>query len=158
LSSIKTKSRKQLSERFERSAFFYFFVEIIVSLAKILTKLKTEETMEISKLSEAIEYDPDTLTKKILFQTKETLCFVLNLLPGQTIPAHRHERSILIVLVVRGAGDMAVNRDTYALSEGSVFMIAGEDDFAVPKVTKDLSLFVTLSPNPQNPAYAQGIG
>ena len=113
--------------------------------------------MEIKNFSDVIVYDPKTLTKKILFNTKESLCFVLNLMPGQTIPAHRHENSLLTAAVLKGECKIAVNQDQYTLSEGNVFMIEGQDDFAIPEVKKNLSLYVTLSPNPENPAYGQGI-
>jgi quercetin dioxygenase-like cupin family protein len=60
--------------------------------------------------------------------------------------------------VLKGECDIAVNQDRYSLSEGSVFMIEGQDDFAIPEVKKNLSLYVTLSPNPENAVYAKGIG
>jgi quercetin dioxygenase-like cupin family protein len=67
--------------------------------------------MEIRSFPDEMVYDPNTLTKKILFNTKEALCFVLNLMPGQTIPAHRHENSVLTAAVIKGECEIAVNQD-----------------------------------------------
>lgn len=114
--------------------------------------------MEVHDLKDYKVFKEEELTKKIIIDTKEVLCFVLNLLPGQTIPTHKHEHSILIATVLAGECRAEVNGGKVQLTEGSVLMVKGEDDFGIPKVAKDLSLYVTLSPNPANPAYSKGIG
>lgn len=114
--------------------------------------------MELHKLKDYQVFNQGSLTKKIIFDTPDVLCFILNLMPGQTIPAHQHESSVLIATVLSGQCTVEVNGEKTALAEGSILMVKGEDTFGIPEVKTDLSLYVTLSPNPDNPAYSRGIG
>ncbi len=114
--------------------------------------------MELRILKDHQVFNKDSLTKKILYNTPETLCFILNLMPGQTIPPHQHEHSMLIATVLAGQCTVEVNGEKAPLSQGLALMVKGEETFGIPEVKSDLSLYVTLSPNPENPAYSKGIG
>lgn len=111
--------------------------------------------MEIRDLNEILSFSKNGVTKKIVFNTKEALCFILNLLPGQTIPVHRHENAVLIANILSGACEVTVNQDQYELQKGHAFMVKGEDEFGIPLVKSDVSIYVILSPNPTNPEYAR---
>jgi quercetin dioxygenase-like cupin family protein len=111
--------------------------------------------MEIRKIGEHTQFSPEGISKKIMFNTNEVLCFILNLLPGQIIPVHRHENAVLIAVVLEGACEISVNQDKFEFVKGGALLVKGEDDFGIPNVTADLSLLVTLSPNPANPIYSK---
>jgi len=113
--------------------------------------------MEIRNLHESTMFSSNGISKKIVFNTEEVLCFLLNLLPGQTIPAHRHENSVMIATVLNGSCEIIVNQDKFEFEKGHAVLVSGHDDFGITEVMTDLSLYVSLSPNPANPEYAKDI-
>lgn len=104
--------------------------------------------MNIKNISDSIVFSDNTLTKRILFADRQVLNFVLNLKAGQTLPAHKHEQSAVVLFALSGVCRMRVNDETQDIRDGSVVLVRGEDDFEIPEVTQDLSLYVTISPNP----------
>jgi mannose-6-phosphate isomerase-like protein (cupin superfamily) len=109
-------------------------------------------------LNESIVFSDKTLTKRIVFATREILCFVLNLKTGQTLPVHKHENSGLVYQVLSGSCEIKVNDEAAKVSAGEVGYVKGEDDFSIPAVNADLSLLVTISPNPSNEIYSKSFG
>lgn len=114
--------------------------------------------MEIKNIKESIVFSDKTLTKRLLFADRNSLSFVLNLKAGQTLPSHKHEKSTLVLNVLNGKGKIRVNQETEQLENGVFLSVRGEDDFEIPEVTEDMSLLVTLSPNPSNEIYAKEVG
>ena len=113
--------------------------------------------MDVKNLNDSMVFSDSSLTKKIVYQTPNVLCFVLNLKPGQTIPMHGHEQSDLLLTVLRGRGQAKVNDRMVSLAVGSILHVAGTDEFGVPVVEEDVSLLATLSPNPENPIYSKEV-
>lgn len=114
--------------------------------------------MEIKNIKDSIVYSDSTFTKRALFATDDILCFVLNMRPGQVLPMHKHENSSLILHVLSGSGEAKINDETVKLEEGAVLYTKGEDDFSIPTVHSDMSLYVSLSPNPSNAIYSKNLG
>lgn len=114
--------------------------------------------MNIRKLEDSIVFSDKTLTKRVLFANDQVLSFVLNLKPGQVLPVHRHEHSTLEMVTLAGSGEVLVNSEKEKLEKGSVVMARGEDDFSIPRVDEDMSLLVTISPNPTNDMYSKEFG
>lgn len=114
--------------------------------------------MEIKNINDAIVFNDNTFTKRILFADREALCFVLNFKKGQTLPVHKHEKSVVVFSVLSGSGEIKINDEVRKITRGSVVLARGEDDFSVPAVHEDMSAFVTISPNPTNELYAKAIG
>jgi quercetin dioxygenase-like cupin family protein len=112
--------------------------------------------MDIKNLNDNIAFSKTEPIKKIIFSTPEVLCFVLSLSSGQQIPEHKHEDSGLTLTVLKGKGQARVNGRLAALYIGSILYVEGQEEFAIPVVEEDLAVLVTLSPNPENPVYAQG--
>jgi quercetin dioxygenase-like cupin family protein len=110
--------------------------------------------MDIKNLNDVIVFSQEGLTKNIVFDTPDVLCFVLSLVPGQQIPDHRHEQSDLLLTVLKGKGQARVNGRLVSLALGTILHVEGQEDFAVPVVEEHLSLLATLSPNPENPEYS----
>lgn len=114
--------------------------------------------METKDIKSCIVFSDQTITKRILFAMPETLCFVLNLKAGQTLQPHKHENSGLVYHVLAGRAEIKVNDETTSVESGTVGYVKGQDDFAIPNVKEDLSLFVTISPNPSNELYSKSFG
>lgn len=114
--------------------------------------------MDLKNIGESIVFSDKTFTKRVLFADQNILCFVLNFKAGQSLPAHRHETSTLMLHVLGGKGTLRVNSETVALKAGDYLSVQGEDDFEVPAVAEDMTLLVSLSPNPSNALYAKSLG
>ena len=114
--------------------------------------------MDIKNMKESMVFNEKTFTKRVLLANKDILCFVLNLIPGQVLPEHKHENSSLVFHVMTGSGEVKINEEVVKISTGSVVSAKGEDDFSIPTVTENLSLFVVISPNPSSHLYSQSLG
>lgn len=113
--------------------------------------------MNNQNMKDYILFRDESLTKKIIYDEEKVLAFVLNLKAGQSIPIHKHGTSALIYHVLGGAGELLVNGEVIKLQEGSIGLVAGEDDFSIPKIEEDMSMYVTISPRPEDDRYAAGI-
>jgi quercetin dioxygenase-like cupin family protein len=113
--------------------------------------------MDIKNINDSIVFSDKTLTKRVLFADKQILSFVLNLKAGQVLPAHRHENSSLVMLVLDGSGEIRINAERQRLEKGTVVLAKGEDDFEIPNVSKDISILVNISPNPSNELYSKEV-
>lgn len=114
--------------------------------------------MNKKNIKDSIVFSDNTLTKRTLFADEHVLSFVLNLKAGQVLPSHKHEKSTVVFTVLSGSAIIKINDESEEIEKGSVVMSKGEDDFEIPKVSEDLSLFVTISPNPSNKLYSKEIG
>ena len=114
--------------------------------------------MKIEKISEKMVYSQDTFTKRVLFSEEKVLNFVLNLMPGQQIPPHKHEDSDLILHVVTGGGDLTVDGKTQNLTTGDVIYCVGEEEFSLKNnTTENLSCFIVITPRPVPKIYSEEI-
>ncbi len=113
--------------------------------------------MENKNIKDSIVFNDEAITKKIIFDEQKVLAFVLNLKVGHQLPVHKHGTSALVYKVLSGSAEMKVNDSIINIEEGSIGLVNGEDDFSIPKIKEDMSLYVTLSPRPEDERYAQGI-
>ena len=58
--------------------------------------------MEKNTLKSFMEYSEDKFTKRVIYKKGETTAFVLNFMPGQQLPAHKHPNTEVYLLVVTG--------------------------------------------------------
>lgn len=113
--------------------------------------------MDFRNLENSIEFNNNQLTKKIIFSNEQILSFVLNLKRGQTLPVHKHENSSVVLNVLQGKGELQINDEIQKIQKGSAALANGKDEFGIPSVEEDLSLFVSISPRPNNTKFAQEI-
>jgi quercetin dioxygenase-like cupin family protein len=99
----------------------------------------------------------DSLIKRVLHEDANALSFLLNLRPGQSVPRHGHEGATLSLAVLRGAGTVLVNEERAEVTAGVFLALTGADQLAIPDVREDMSILVTISPNPSDPKYAREI-
>ncbi|HYE10842.1 MAG TPA: cupin domain-containing protein [Patescibacteria group bacterium] len=114
--------------------------------------------MEVKNIKDSIVFNDSTFTKRTLFAVEDILCFVLNMKPGNVLPLHTHENSSLVIHVLSGSGEAKINDEVAKLESGVVLYAKGEDEFSIPTVSEDMSIFVTLSPNPSNELYSKSLG
>ncbi len=120
--------------------------------------IEGDDLLDIKDINESIVFHDKTFTKRILTANSHILCFVLNLKPGQALPVHKHENASLVMHVLSGSGEIQINDEVEKLVKGSVVSAKGEDDFSIPTVNEDMSIFIIISPNPSNEAYSKSIG
>lgn len=114
--------------------------------------------MEFKNAQENMVFNDNTFTKRILTADKNILSFVLNLKAGQSLPEHKHENSTVVLNVLSGSGEVRINDEDERVSMYSVVQADGNDDFSIPVVTEDMSLFVCISPNPSEHIYSKDLG
>jgi len=114
--------------------------------------------MNFRNVEGSIEFKDDHFTKRIIFEEEQVLSFVLNFKPGQSLPVHKHENSAVIFIVLQGKGEVKINEEVQKLHKGSVVLANGKDEFSIPKVEEDLSIFVNISPKPSNTKFSKEIG
>ncbi len=114
--------------------------------------------MDNRKIQDSIVFSDKSFTKRIIYDMKDVLVFVLNFKPGQELPVHKHETSKVVYKVLSGSGEIKINDSVEKVEEGTIGYVSGEDDFSIPKVDNDLSLLVTISPRPKNDVYAKDVG
>jgi quercetin dioxygenase-like cupin family protein len=114
--------------------------------------------MELKSIKDNIIFNDESLVKRSIWATKDVLCFTINIKKGQTVPPHKHENTTLILFVMQGKGEICINNEKQQVSPMDSLLVKGEDDFSVPLVSEDLSLLVTISPNPTDEIYSKNIG
>ncbi|ASA24377.1 cupin domain-containing protein [Paenibacillus donghaensis] len=113
--------------------------------------------MEKKNLSEAVEYQEARFTKRILFQKGESVVFVLNFLPGQQLPTHKHPGTDVYIHALEGNGTLIVDDVEHAFDKGEVIHVAGDENFAYRNSGElPASLYVVLSKLPSS-AYAENV-
>lgn len=115
--------------------------------------------MKIEKITDRMVYSDKTFTKRLIFSEEKVLSFVLNLMPGQEIPPHEHEDSDLVLHVLTGGGELAVDDKVQNIKKGDVVYTVGKEVFSLKNNTdENLSCFVVIAPRPQLKIYADEVG
>lgn len=113
--------------------------------------------MEKKSISEAIEFHLDKFTKRIIFRDEESTVFVLNFMPGQKLPAHKHPGTNVYLLVLQGSGTLIIDGAEIAVAKNDVVKATGEEEFAfINSGEENVSLYVMLNKIP-NEKYVQNI-
>lgn len=112
--------------------------------------------MNKTALADVLEYREDRFTKRVLHQGDQ-LVFVLNFLPGQELPAHRHPGAEVSILVLEGEGQVLADDVAVEVGKGDALQLSGEENFLFRNTgDKPASLYVVLSYIP-SPKYAQNV-
>jgi quercetin dioxygenase-like cupin family protein len=117
-----------------------------------------EAYMNYRNTESSIIFNDNQFTKRIVFEDEDVLSFVLNFKHGQSLPTHQHENSALTLFVIQGKGEVQVGEEIQKIQRGSAVLAKGKEPFGIPSVEEDLSVFVTITPKPNNTKYAQEIG
>lgn len=113
--------------------------------------------MEKKSLQDVREFDENKFTKRVLFQKRESVVFVLNFLPGQSLPAHKHPRTNVFILVLEGEGMISVDGVDTAVLTNDAIVCEGDEQFAFTNTGNDPArLYVVLNKIPDQ-RFAQNI-
>lgn len=103
------------------------------------------------------EFNEERFTKRVIYKKGETTAFVLNFLPGQQLPTHKHPGTEVYLYVVTGSGTFIIDNTEVVVSEQDLVHASGEEELAFNNSgTEPVSLYVVLSKVPSE-KYAQNI-
>lgn len=101
--------------------------------------------MDIKNIRKAQVYDEQRLKKISLFQEKESSTFVINLMPGQTLPPHRHPSHQVYLMVFEGEGECTVDGETHPLLWRDVLHCRGKEELSLKNTGRKLmSVYVVM--------------
>lgn len=113
--------------------------------------------MQKEMLDTFIEYNEERLTKRVIFKEGGSTVFVLNFMPNQTLPAHKHPGSIVYLLVLTGEGTFTIDKKEVNVKKNDVVVCNGDENLSfVNDGTENVSLYVTLTKIPDD-RYAQDV-
>ncbi|HET7521841.1 MAG TPA: cupin domain-containing protein [Bacillales bacterium] len=102
--------------------------------------------MVIKNIREAQAFDVNRIKKKTLFREKKSTAFVVNLMPGQVLPAHRHPGGHIYLLLLEGEGECCVDGESNKLSWRDVLHCRGDEEISLKNTGKKLmSIYVVLA-------------
>ena len=113
---------------------------------------------EVVSVDEAVVYRDGSITKRILFKEPQATAFVLNFQPGQALPPHTHDRSLLILQPLRGSGVLTVGDKAETIGPGQIARVDGDAVMSLAcRGDEPLSVLVILAPTPADPRYTQPV-
>ena len=113
--------------------------------------------MEKSSIKAYQEFSEERFTKRIIYKKGETTAFVLNFLPGQQLPVHKHPGTEVYLYVVTGSGTFMSDGQETQVTESDIVHVGGEEELAFQNTgSEPVSLYVILSKVP-NEQYAKNI-
>ncbi|OEH85150.1 hypothetical protein BHU72_05935 [Desulfuribacillus stibiiarsenatis] len=114
--------------------------------------------METFQLADKMVFSDKSLTKKIIYSDNSILVFVLNFKPGQVLPPHTHPGMVTIVQILQGTAIFTVDGKDTQLTSGQGLICQEKEMLSLQNSgDEDLSLYVTLSPGPENKIFAEEI-
>ncbi|NHC39973.1 cupin domain-containing protein [Bacillus sp. MM2020_1] len=113
--------------------------------------------MEKNSVKAYMEYSEEKFTKRIIYKKGETTAFVLNFLPGQQLPIHKHPGTEVYLYVVTGNGTIVIDGKESEVSEADLIHVGSEEEMSFNNSGKEpVSLYVVLSKIPSE-LYAKNI-
>lgn len=113
--------------------------------------------MEKKSLQEHIEYNENQFTKRIVFKKGDSTVFILNFLPGQKLPSHKHPGTEVYILVLTGNGTFTIDGVDTEVQDREVIHTTSEEELAFQNTgSEPVSLYVMLNKIPDE-RYAQNI-
>ena len=113
--------------------------------------------MEKKSVKEYMEYSEERFTKRVIYKKGETTAFVLNFLPGQELPTHKHPGTEVYLFVVTGNGTFIIDGQETEVTEADLLYVSDQEEMAFKNSgSKPVSIYVVLSKIP-NEQYAKNI-
>jgi quercetin dioxygenase-like cupin family protein len=113
--------------------------------------------MEKNSVKAYMEYSEEKFTKRIIYKKGETTAFVLNFLPGQKLPTHKHPGTEVYIFVVTGNGTIIIDGMESVVSEADLIHVNSEEEMSFNNSGNEpVSLYVVLSKIPSE-IYAKNV-
>jgi quercetin dioxygenase-like cupin family protein len=102
--------------------------------------------MEKNSVKSYMEYSEEKFTKRVIYKKGETTAFVLNFLPGQTLPAHKHPQTEVYLYVLTGSGTIIIDGVETKVAEADLLHVSSEEEMSFKNSgSEPVSLYVVLS-------------
>jgi putative CGCGG family rSAM target protein len=116
-----------------------------------------KKTMDKKALKVFQEFNEERFTKRVVFQHGDHVIFVLNFMPGQELPTHKHPGTDVYLLVLEGSGTMIADGASEEVAAGELIHVSGDKDFAFKNTgTEKTSLYVFINKIPDE-RYAKNV-
>lgn len=113
--------------------------------------------MEKQSLSHYQEYSEKSFTKRVVYKRDESVVFILNFMPGQELPKHKHPGTQVYLHVLEGNGTMTIDGHDNEIEQGDIIRVDGNEEFSFNNSGQHrLSLHVVLNKIPDE-RYAQNV-
>lgn len=102
--------------------------------------------MKIQNIREAQVYDTNRIKKVSLFKEKGSSVFVINIMPGQSLPAHYHPGHTVLLMVLEGEGECTVDGERHPLLWRDVLFCGGNEELSIKNSgLKLMSIYAVLT-------------
>jgi quercetin dioxygenase-like cupin family protein len=106
--------------------------------------------MEKQSIKTYQEFNEDKFTKRVIFNNGHSTAFVLNFLPGQKLPAHKHPGAEVYLFVVSGNGTIIIDGKETEVTQTDVIHTSDEEELSFANSSSDrVSLYVVLNKLPK---------
>lgn len=101
--------------------------------------------MQRVNLDEIEQYDEKKFFRPEVLKGERSRTLLLCLMPGQSVPAHRHEGHEILLHALRGRADVHLDGQDIVLRSGDVVLVDGANDFApVNSGEENFAMLITL--------------
>lgn len=101
--------------------------------------------MKRVKLESIERYDEVKFYRTEVFKGERMRTMLLTLLPGQSVPSHKHEGYDVLIQPMRGEAEITLDGETSSLVHGEIVFADGANSFAlVNRSNENFAMFVTL--------------
>lgn len=102
--------------------------------------------MEKQSIKTFQEFNEENFIKKVIFNNGTSTAFVLNFMPGQKLPAHKHPGAEVFLLVAEGSGTITIDGKETEVTENDLIHTGEEEELAFANTSsKRVSLYVILN-------------
>ena len=114
----------------------------------MIVKKKGDSAVSIKNTETMQQFSEERFTRNVLFQEGKTTAFMLNFLPGQSLPPHPHPNAHVYIFVVQGEGTCTIDEEELSLSEKDVIHCADQQKLSIENTGNEpLSLYVVMAKN-----------
>ncbi|WP_339165199.1 cupin domain-containing protein [Siminovitchia sp. FSL H7-0308] len=102
--------------------------------------------MEIKNIAPELVFNEKKFTRKNLFQKGKSTVFLLNLLPGQSIPPHPHPQSNVFLSVIQGEGTCTIDKRSFPITTHDVIHCEDQEMLSIENTSDGpLSVYVVMA-------------
>lgn len=102
--------------------------------------------VEIKNIAAEMAFNEKKFTRKNLFQKGKSTAFLLNLLPGQSVPPHPHPQVNVYLSVIQGEGTCTIDEQSFPISKHDVIHCADKEVLSIENTgSGPLGIYVVMA-------------